>query len=396
MRLEVNVARFRRRTPRFCAGAAVFGLALSLFAHAAAACIAYQPFDPDRVLERLSREQIAMLPEVIVEGVVEPYDASKDEVGPRDSRGVTTMRVERVLKGDVESSVVLLFNAQSADCTHEPPFGQRIRFAARVVETREVLESGQIAPEFEFDGIELSPYRQALLQGTRYILYYRNFDIPLDDPALNAVLEQRQAETKALQEEASVGGLRAELSYAAHLAETNETHRALDVYEAAFIKHPDDLDLLLTLAVVRSDAYRNNEPEATLAEVERRAPKTEEWRGKIIRTRFAATGELTPGWRDWTELKPTRSEYCKNREMSFDGASFDRSDLAGCDFLGSSFRHSSFLGADLRHAYFAYGPSPRLELDASGAKYDCATKFPEDFDPAKEGMINVEGSCGTH
>jgi hypothetical protein len=29
----------------------------------------------------------------------------------------------------------------------------------------------------------------------------------------------------------------------------------------------------------------------------------------------------------------------------------------------------------------------------TGAKYDCATKLPEDIDPMAAGMINLDGSC---
>jgi hypothetical protein len=375
----------------FCHRIAVFGLALfaTMAAQLAAACSDYQPFDPNRVLDRLSREQIAALPEVIVEGVVEPYDASKDAAEPKDSLGMTTMRIERVLKGDVEPTTLVLFSVQSMDCTHEPPFGQRIRFGASLLETPKVLERAGIP--WELGGIELSTYRRALLKANGQVLDYRNFDIPLDDRALNDVLEQAQIETQALQKEASVGDAQAKLKYAAHLTENNETSRALSVYEALFRENPDDLDLLLTLAVARTRVGGKDEPEATLSEVEQRAPRTDEWNGKIVRTRFAATGRLTPGWKNWTELKPTQSPYCENRDMNLDGAAFDRSDLAGCDFQEASFRRGSFLGTDLSHAYFGYGPGPRVDM--SGAKYDCVTKFPVDFDPAKEGMVNVEGSC---
>jgi hypothetical protein len=312
-------------------------LIAAMAAQPAAACIAYRPFDPNRVLERFSREQIATLPEVIVEGVVEPYDPSKDAAEPKDSLGMTTMRIERVLKGDVQSTTVVLFSVQSMDCTHEPPFGQRIRFGASLLETQEILELSGIPTDL--GGIELSKYREALLKAHREALYYTNFDIPVDDRALNDVLKQAEAETNALQQEASVGGVQAKLKYAAHLTENSETSRALGVYEALFRQNPEDLDMLLTLAVARTSAHRRDEPESTLAEVERRAPKTEEWHGKIIRTRFTATGKFTPGWSDWSDLKG--AEHCDVSEGDFQNANFDRADLAGCRFDRSSFRNAS-------------------------------------------------------
>jgi hypothetical protein len=371
------------------AGALWFAVIAVAAPQPATACISYQPFDPDRVLEYLSREQIADRPEVIVEGVVQPYDPANDEAGAKDSFGMTTLRVQRVLKGDVEKSAVLLFNTQSMDCTHEPPFGQRIRFGATLMDTRELAKLGRIA--WQIDIMETSAYRQALVGNKRYILYYENFDIPLSDPALNSVLEERQAETRALEKRATGGGIQAELAYADHLAARNESNRALEVYEATFKKHPDDLDLLLALGVARGKANRENEPEATLADVERKSPKTDEWRGKIARARYMATGRFTASWKDWSDLNPTQSQWCENRDINLDDASFDRSDLAGCDFQEASFRRGSFLGTDLTRAYFGYGPGPRVNM--RDAKYDCATKFPQGFDPAGEGMINVEGSC---
>ena len=35
----------------------------------------------------------------------------------------------------------------------------------------------------------------------------------------------------------------------------------------------------------------------------------------------------------------------------------------------------------------------RDDLDLTGAKYDCATKLPDDLDPVTASMINVEGEC---
>jgi uncharacterized protein YjbI with pentapeptide repeats len=97
-----------------------------------------------------------------------------------------------------------------------------------------------------------------------------------------------------------------------------------------------------------------------------------------------ATGRLTSGWKDWSDLKP--AVHCEVSEGNFDNATFDGANLATCEFVRSSFRNASFLRADLSNAYFE-------DSSLAGAKYDCATKLPEDFDPEAAGMINVEDSC---
>lgn len=73
-------------------------------------------------------------------------------------------------------------------------------------------------------------------------------------------------------------------------------------------------------------------------------------------------------------------------EGNFDGANFARADLSDCEFVRSSFRNASFLHADLSEAYFE-------DSSLADAKYDCATKLPDDLDPHAAGMINVERSC---
>lgn len=360
----------------------------------AAACTVPKPYDPNRGLEWHSREEIVRIAEVIVEGVVQPY-APRGKTVPRNRFvGLATMRIDKVWKGHLGPSVALLFQWGSGDCSIPPPFGERVRFGAHIVDKDRVLNDARAlaaeAPEFGPFPDELVPFLEVNKDVLSYPNYIEGMDLPLSDAEFDRLLDAYQAKTDAMKREAANGG-DARLAYATHLEENRETHRALEVYEDVLQEHPDDLDLLLTLALVRTEVRRNGEPEATLAEVVQRAPKTEEWRGKILRTRFMATGKLTPEWKDWTELKPTQSPYCENRDMNFDDASFDRSDLAGCDFQEATFRRGSFLGTDLSHALFGYGPGPRVDM--TGAKYDCVTKFPPDFDPTKEGMINVEGIC---
>jgi hypothetical protein len=187
-----------------------------------------------------------------------------------------------------------------------------------------------------------------------------------------------------LRQRAESGERQDRLAYAAHLFDKNEYHRARDAYEGILRDNPDDLDLLLTLAVVRAQVNPDAEPEDTLGEIERRAPQTPEWKRKIVHARFEATGWLTSGWKEWSDLKPAR--HCEVSEGNFDDANFDRADLATCEFVRSSFRNASLLGTDLSDAYFE-------DSALTGAKYDCATKLPEDLDPKAAGMINLDGSC---
>jgi uncharacterized protein YjbI with pentapeptide repeats len=97
-----------------------------------------------------------------------------------------------------------------------------------------------------------------------------------------------------------------------------------------------------------------------------------------------ASGRLTPGWKDWSDLR--RSSHCEASEGNFDDANFDRADLASCEFVRSSFRNASLLHTDLSAAYFE-------DSILTGARYDCTTKLPDDLDPNSAGMINVEGQC---
>jgi len=115
------------------------------------------------------------------------------------------------------------------------------------------------------------------------------------------------------------------------------------------------------------------------------APKTDEWRGKLARTRFAGTGKFTESWRDWSDLQ-SPAYRCMSRRQKFDHAVFDHADLSNCMFFDADFSQASFLGADLSSADFK-------RSTFVGAKYDCFTKFPSDLDRTAAGMINVDGDC---
>jgi hypothetical protein len=355
--------------------AVLIGAAALLLASAGAAgaCLVAPTYDPYRDIKFYGREYIVAAPEVIVEGVVEP-DASGDG---SDGVGFSRMHIDQVWKGAALSEVVVIWT-RAGDCSQPPPFGKRIRFGARLLNRQVLLVK---------DAVALTPQRMDLIESHDDFLAYNRwgaFDLPLRDAQLDPLLLAYQAETEALRRQAASGDRGARIAYAAHLFAHNEFHRSLAAYEALLRDDPADLDLLLTLAAVRAQAQPDDEPEATLAEVERKAPQTPDWRRKIAHARFTASGRLTPGWKDWSDLKP--AVHCEVSEGNFDGADFTRAGLATCEFVRSSFRDASFIGADLTDAYFE-------DSALAGAKYDCATRLPNDLDPVAEGMINVDGSC---
>jgi len=335
--------------------------------------------DPSDVFGVYPRDDIVKKTEVIVEGVIEP--AKPDDVGITFAR----MHVDRVWKGAVASDVVVIMGLSIKICSSSsglPPFGERMRFSARLVKKRplQVKDAVQMTPE---QARMIATHDDFLLYGapsqTIPMVY-----LPLEDPELDRLLVQYQTDTETLQRRAESGDRAARLAYAAHLFENNEQHRALTEYEGVLRDDPSNLDLLLTLAVVRAQVNPDAEPEDTLGEIERRAPRTPEWQRKIVHARFVASGRLTSGWKDWSDLK--RSVHCEVSEGNFDDANFDRADLATCEFVRSSFRNASLLHADLSEAYFE-------DSTLTGARYDCATKLPENLDPKVAGMINVEGQC---
>jgi len=378
---------------------------LTAIAAPAMACYAGRPFDPHLALTEYSRDELLRMPEVIVEGVVEPYAHQGDNVDASDSFGLSVMRIERVWKGEVDSSVVVLFNTQSGDCTRPPPVGTRIRFGADLAEAETVKSAGLVAFPARNEGLHpfdtfvkyfgnehygnivaASPRRAALLQAHRYVVYYTGLmDLPLRDSQLDPLIVAYQQNTEALAQAAAGGAKEAQLAYAKRFDENNEKQRALEAYEDAHRSHPDDLDLLLALAAARGQVNLKDEPEATLAELERRAPKTDEWRGKIAYARFAITGNFTAGWKDWSNLKPGLFR-CFSNGGDFAGASFDRAELADCIFYDADLEGASFLGADLSEVVFK-------ESILTDARYDCATELPHDLDPKAVGMIYVGGSC---
>jgi hypothetical protein len=378
------------------------GLLSVVFAPTSAmACYSLQPFAPDRFLELYSREDIVELPEVIVEGVVEPAKPTEYGLELDDHLGVAIMHVDRVWKGDVGSTVAILYSTESADCSHPPPFGERIRFGADLAETGTALHAGVLTfwkqgmggePSYGFlygsdlyrtifSGIPKSSAQRAdILHKSRFLLYYTGtINVPLREPELDALLASYRAKTETLAKQAASDAKEPLLAYAKYLAEHDEAQRALDVYERAHRLFPHDLDLLLTLAFARGDANAQFEPETTLGELEQLAPKTDEWRGKIARILYAKTGKFTDGWKDWSKLKQPALR-CMSRHQKFDQDVFDRADLSGCTFVGADFTHASFLGADLGDTNFK-------DSTFVGAKYDCFTEFPREFDRVAAGMI---------
>ena len=111
----------------FCTIAAVATATLP-----AAARTVPRPYDPTTTFRGFSREDVVEQPEVIVEGVVEPYKPTEGE--PNDFFGFTKMRIDRIWKGDLGSTVVVIFQTASSDCSKPPPYGQRLRFGVDLVE----------------------------------------------------------------------------------------------------------------------------------------------------------------------------------------------------------------------------------------------------------------------
>jgi hypothetical protein len=247
-------------------------------------CDQSQPYDPNRILTIHSREEIVALPEVIVEGIIESYTSAgtvSDVPGPRTA----TMRIDKVWKGELTPRAVLAIpfgfkffvrqtSGSSPGCWVQSLVGQRIRFGTQIV-------------------------KKGITDVLGYPGSWEEFPMPLQDPKLDRLLEAYQAKTETLRHAAATGGKPARLAYAEHLRTNHETHRAFEVYDALLREDPNDLDLLLLVAVARSDAGDYQEPEKTLAEIEHSAPESDDWRRKVARARFTATGELTQGETNW-------------------------------------------------------------------------------------------------
>ncbi|MDQ7246694.1 hypothetical protein [Dongia sedimenti] len=107
--------------------AIAIGLGVAALANAdgAGACTVPRPFDPDRILQRMTPEQIVDRASIIVEGVVSPPERVADEATSASS----PMVVDRVWKGDINRRVMIRYNVRSSNCTHPPLFGTRIRLS---------------------------------------------------------------------------------------------------------------------------------------------------------------------------------------------------------------------------------------------------------------------------
>ena len=99
----------------------------------------------------------------------------------------------------------------------------------------------------------------------------------------------------------------------------------------------------------------------------------------------------------------------KNSKLTFSdvgGANLKNADLEGAYLFGVKFKNTNLLGANLRGANLQSADiSDSLiklsDLDSieekkltppnfRNATYDCNTKFPKDFNPEKEGMLEVD------
>jgi hypothetical protein len=392
MRRDTSMTRCmqRRAVTRFLA----FLLGLGVIATAAPAtadfavlplktCSEVQPADPSLIFTTLSRDESVITPEVIVEGIIESYAPMKpartgcENCVTLNSSALASIRVVTVWKGEAMPRAVLAFHGYDV-CAIPALVGKPIRVGATLA-TKDFKDAQHPTP-VTLLSISIDPF----------LLFDRDrrsglVNVPLGDPDLDRRLDAYGATTSALQEAAASGDRKARLAFAEHLRVNNERHRAFEIYDALLRENPDDFDLLLILASAGGRESINDDPEITLEELELRVPKTEEWNGKIARTRFAETGRLTTSAKDWSNLKRTH-DLCYSDHGAFDDAAFDHVDLARCAFRYSSFRNASFRGTDLSGSYFQ-------NSDLAGAKYDCATKLPDDLDPVAAGMINVEGEC---
>ena len=346
---------------------AIAGLVFLSVVGPATACMFARPYDPDETIRGLSPDEIiASLPEIVIEGVVVGTPAAAPPVSPADGPGTTfvwdslraEMQVERVWKGTAPPAIKLRFNPPSGDCIHEPPLGQQIRIG--VIQ----LSDG----DYFYDGF---------------------YDLPRNQPSLDGLLRGYRERSDALEAAAKAGDRADQLAFGEYLFQNNELHRARDVYEALRVRDPGDLEALVNLVVIRTWLGEKAEPGATLAELRRRAPPGDAWRGRMARARFAADGTFEPGWHDWSNLDA--KFVCNPGSVDLSNASFDGANLDGCIFDKAKLHNASFRGANLHRAYL--GDSVDGYPDLKGATYDCATLFRDDFDPVEAAMVNVEGAC---
>ena len=300
-------------------------------------CSTPQIDDPGESFTRYSPTRAVRISEVIAEGTIESYSAAKGDPNlPR----LVVVRIDKVWKGQVTPRVALLvpmfrigpdFWTPSMEADCPHP----VQIGARIRLGANILGKNDdpVIRDSELDA-------SADVLGTHDRGGFIN--MPLRDPELDHLLAAYQAKTDALEQAATTGDLQARLALAAHMLNNNQRRRALEIMDA-----------------LRREGVN-----------------------------LAPTGmlKLTAERKDWSDLKRIHSG-CYSDDANFDGATFDRADLSECAFRYSSFRQASFRGTDLSGSLFQ-------DSDLAGATYDCATKLPDDLDPAAAGMINVERNCG--
>ncbi len=320
--------------------AGLFGLLLVLGLGLPAMACSCREYDPAREV---------FLPEIIIDGVVTERDPIKGDFKDPTQKSAK-MKVETVWKGDVADIVTLHFDENSASCGSAPPIGQKIRIGSFAASESEAW-------------------------------YGSCMGLPLDDPELNRRLAEYKTQTDGLAKQAQAGGRNDKFVFARYLRSNREFSRAMRVYESVSQQDPNDLDALLGAAVLQVVVAGDREAEAAIAKAREIAPGTDEARGKIARAEFEALGKLDPGWKDWSGLE--NIDDCHAKWLKLDNAVFDNARLKNCRFVGSSLRGASFQGTDLS------------ESDLSGATYDCATRFPDRFNPVAAGMIFAQERCDT-
>jgi hypothetical protein len=333
---------------------AAAGLVLAGFWSSADACSLpeFDPSDRNWTVEQI----IDQLPEVVLEGEIIQRDPILGDFAGDGTTKHAKMRVDHAWKGDAETIAILEFGEASASCLGPPPeVGTHVR-----------LDVSPVAPNVFF--------------------YYVTSTELLQGPKMEQALREYQRRTNEIKARADAGGHTERLAFAEYLRHHGEIHRALWMFESLVEQQPTDLDALTGLAALQGATWEEDEARATLKRLRELAPKTEEWRGKIARATFEATGVLSSNWTDWSNIESTR--HCNVAGSHFDSANFDGAHLHGCLFPGdATFHNASFKGADLRDSDFL------VRADVKGALYDCATRLPAWIDPAAAGMINVDGSC---
>jgi hypothetical protein len=335
---------------------ATAGLGLVGFCSPADACSPV-PFDhsgtdDSSVDNRTVEEIISQLPEAVLEGEIIQRDPLTDT--PSGTQRAK-LRVFYAWKGEAESVATLEFIDASAACMWPPPD----------VGTHVIVEATPRAPNvFFYDGD---------LQWLRH-------------EKMDQALHDYKRRTDAMKARADAGGYAEQMAFAAYLQHNGEVHRALWMYESFLRQDPDDFESLFALSNLHFETHRETEGMAALGHLRELAERSEEWRGKVARFEFEATGWLTAKWKDWSSANSTKP--CRVLGTDFDEANFEGAVLDGCSFLPqATFRGANFRGADLAGVSFALG------TDFRDAEYDCATQFRKDVDPVAEGMINVEGGC---